>query len=90
MNNLNRATAIEIKRSRALQIKNTAYKLGLEKINVIEADAIKVIKKLQKPDAVFIGGGFTKELFNCIWNIIPNGTKLVANSVTLETNDCLL
>ena len=86
MNNLNCATAIEIKKSRALQIKNTAYKLGLEKINVIEADAIKVIKKLQKPDAVFIGGGFTKELFKCIWNIIPNGTKLVANSVTLETN----
>ena len=86
MNNLNCATAIEIKKSRALQIKNTAYKLGLEKINVIEADAIKVIKKLQKPDAVFIGGGFTKELFKCIWNIIPNGTILVANSVTLETN----
>ena len=86
MNNLNCATAIETKKSRALQIKNTAYKLGLEKLNVIEADAIKVIKKLQKPDAVFIGGGFTEELFNCIWSIIPNGTILVANSVTLETN----
>ena len=86
INNLNYATAIEIKKSRALHIKNTAYKLGLEKLNVIEADAIKVINKLQKPDAVFIGGGFTEELFNCIWNIIPNGTKLVANSVTLETN----
>ena len=86
INNLNYATAIEIKKSRALHIKNTAYKLGLEKLNVIEADAIKVINKLQKPDAVFIGGGFTEELFNCIWNIIPNGTKLVVNSVTLETN----
>ena len=51
---------------------------------------IKVINKLQKPDAVFIGGGFTEELFNCIWNIIPNGTKLVVLSVTLETNAIFL
>ncbi len=86
INNLNCATAIEIKKSRALQIKKTAYKLGLEKLNVIQTDAMKVLKKLQKPDAVFIGGGFTEKLFKCVWNIIPNGTTLVANSVTLETN----
>ena len=86
INNLNCATAIEIKKSRALQIKKTAYKLGLEKLNVIQTDAMKVLKKLEKPDAVFIGGGFTEKLFKCVWNIIPNGTTLVANSVTLETN----
>mgnify|MGYP001239744856 FL=1 len=44
------------------------------------------LSKLDRPDAVFIGGGFSAESFEKIWKIIPAGTRLVVNGVTIETD----
>ncbi|MDN5568972.1 MAG: cobalamin biosynthesis bifunctional protein CbiET, partial [Paracoccus sp. (in: a-proteobacteria)] len=37
----------------------------------------------------FIGGGGSAALFDALWPLIPTGTRLVANSVTLETESLL-
>jgi precorrin-6Y C5,15-methyltransferase (decarboxylating) len=42
------------------------------------------------PDAVFVGGGFDRELFDAIVHAVPRGCRLVVNSVTLETESLLL
>ena len=60
--------------------------MGVDWIDVIEADYIDVLDKLDPPDAVFIGGGFGAEIFAKLWKIIPAGTLLVTNSVTIETD----
>jgi precorrin-6Y C5,15-methyltransferase (decarboxylating) len=41
------------------------------------------------PDAVFIGGGLDATLFDAVWSRIVVGTRLVAHSVTLETEALL-
>ena len=41
---------------------------------------------LAAPDAVFIGGGLTdKDVFETVWNRLRTGGRLVANTVTLES-----
>ena len=36
------------------------------------------------PDAVFIGGGVNQAMLEALWALLPAGTRLVANGVTLE------
>ena len=40
---------------------------------------------LPLPDAVFVGGGASEVLLSCLWQILPVGTRVVCNAVTLET-----
>ena len=81
-----KATAVEKNSNRVANINLNAKKLGVDWIDVIEADYIDVLDKLDPPDAVFIGGGFGAEIFAKLWKIIPAGTLLVTNSVTIETD----
>ena len=41
------------------------------------------------PDAVFIGGGLSQELLDALWQVLPSGTRVVANAVTLESEALL-
>lgn len=45
---------------------------------------------LPGPDAVFIGGGASDALLSRLWTIVPPGTRLVMNAVTLETEALVL
>ncbi|MFK7942819.1 MAG: precorrin-6y C5,15-methyltransferase (decarboxylating) subunit CbiE [Paracoccaceae bacterium] len=45
---------------------------------------------LRKPNAVFIGGGLSEATFEHCWNALPEGGRLVANAVTLESEAILL
>ena len=38
---------------------------------------------------MFIGGGGNAALYDHLWKILPAGTRLVANGVTLETESLL-
>ena len=38
---------------------------------------------------MFVGGGGTPALFDRLFDILPAGTRLVANAVTLETESLL-
>ncbi|MBT8154349.1 precorrin-6y C5,15-methyltransferase (decarboxylating) subunit CbiE [Epibacterium ulvae] len=42
------------------------------------------------PDCVFIGGGGSQALLDHLWQILPPGTRIVANGVTLETETLLM
>ena len=39
--------------------------------------------------AAFIGGGLSEALLQSLWQHLPAGTRVVANSVTLETDTLL-
>ncbi len=42
------------------------------------------------PDCVFIGGGGSQALLDHLWDLLPQGTRIVANGVTLETETLLM
>ena len=39
---------------------------------------------LAAPDAIFIGGGISDDMLRMVWDLMPQGARLVANAVTLE------
>jgi precorrin-6B C5,15-methyltransferase / cobalt-precorrin-6B C5,C15-methyltransferase len=44
---------------------------------------------LPLPDAVFVGGGASEALLSYLWQILPVGTRVVCNAVTLESEALL-
>jgi precorrin-6Y C5,15-methyltransferase (decarboxylating) len=44
---------------------------------------------LPPPHAVFIGGGLSTALLAVLWQVLPQGCRLVANAVTLESEALL-
>jgi len=86
-----RAFAIEARADRAQNIRANAAAFGVaDALTVIEATAPAALANLPLPNAVFVGGGNDQSLFDAVWAMIPSGTRLVANAVTLETEALLL
>ena len=81
-----RAVAIEPRPERIANIRTNASAFGLaRRITVVEGRAPEALAGLPRPDAVFVGGGANEALLTALWEVIPEGTRLVANAVTLET-----
>lgn len=86
-----RAFAIETRSDRAANIRTNATAFGVANVlTIIEGTAPAALAKLPSPNAVFVGGGNEQSLFDPLWAMIPAGTRLVANAVTLETEALLL
>jgi precorrin-6B C5,15-methyltransferase / cobalt-precorrin-6B C5,C15-methyltransferase len=86
-----RAFAIETRSDRAANIRTNAAAFGVANVlTVVEGTAPAALVKLPAPNAVFLGGGNEQSLFDALWAMIPAGTRLVANAVTLETEALLL
>ncbi len=85
----NSATVIETREDRAARIKENAEKFGLSALEVVNTKAPEGLESLKTPDAVFIGGGLSEALLQYLSTRLPTGTRIVANSVTLES-DALL
>jgi precorrin-6Y C5,15-methyltransferase (decarboxylating) len=84
------AIAIEAREDRVANIRANAEAFGLaHKISIIAGTAPEVLSSLGKPDAVFIGGGLDAAMFDAVWSVIAAGTRIVAHSVTLETEALL-
>ncbi|MCG2625764.1 precorrin-6y C5,15-methyltransferase (decarboxylating) subunit CbiE [Bradyrhizobium sp. WYCCWR 13023] len=84
------AIAVEAREDRAANIRSNAEAFGLEhKITVIAGTAPEALATLDAPDAVFIGGGLDRAMFDAVWSRLAPGTRLVAHSVTLETEALL-
>lgn len=80
------ATAIEYRADRVANIEANADGFGLNnRISVRIERAPFDFTTLAPADAVFVGGGATEELLGALWSGLAGGTRLVANSVTLET-----
>ena len=85
-----RTIAIESDPERAARIARNAHALGVPDLDVVEGRAPSGLAGLEAPDAIFIGGGATREgvLETCVSSIKPGG-RLVVHGVTLETETLL-
>ncbi|WP_432075859.1 precorrin-6y C5,15-methyltransferase (decarboxylating) subunit CbiE [Streptomyces wuyuanensis] len=85
-----RAVSVERDAERARRIERNAESLGVPGLRVVTAAAPAALAGLPVPDAVFIGGGLTAPgLLDACWDALPEGGRLVANTVTLESEALL-
>ncbi|MFF8275391.1 precorrin-6y C5,15-methyltransferase (decarboxylating) subunit CbiE [Streptomyces lateritius] len=85
-----RAVAVEKSPERAARIERNAAALGVPGLRVVTGPAPRALAGLPTPDAVFIGGGLTAPgLLDACWDALPAGGRLVANTVTLESEALL-
>ncbi|MFF0287863.1 precorrin-6y C5,15-methyltransferase (decarboxylating) subunit CbiE [Streptomyces sp. NPDC005262] len=85
-----RAVTVERDPVRAGRIARNADRLGVPALRVVTGRAPEALAGLPVPDAVFIGGGLTVPgLLDACWDALPPGGRLVANTVTLESEALL-
>ncbi|MFF8950736.1 precorrin-6y C5,15-methyltransferase (decarboxylating) subunit CbiE [Streptomyces sp. NPDC014940] len=85
-----RAVTVERDRVRAERILRNAERLGVPGLRVVTGAAPAALVELPTPDAVFVGGGLTAPgLLDVCWAALPRGGRLVANTVTLESEALL-
>lgn len=83
---LNRAIAIEARPDRAERIRRNSASLGTPGLRVAVGEAPHALDGLPQPDAIFVGGGGSDiGVFDACWSALQPGGRLVANAVTLET-----
>lgn len=86
-----RAITFEPRESRLENIRANTAAFGLDhRMTAVLGKAPQVLEGHPLPDCVFIGGGGSQELLDHLWDILPEGTRLVANGVTLETETLLM
>ncbi len=84
------AIAIEPRADRRALAAENALALGAPRLEIIDGTAPAALAGLKAPDAIFIGGGLSRETFAaCRAALKPHG-RLVANAVTLETEAVLV
>ncbi|WP_367124666.1 precorrin-6y C5,15-methyltransferase (decarboxylating) subunit CbiE [Streptomyces phytohabitans] len=85
-----RAVSVERDPERAARIARNADALGVPGLDVVTGAAPAALDGLPTPDAVFVGGGLTAPgLLDACWAALPEGGRLVANTVTLESEALL-
>ena len=85
-----RAVAVEAAAERAERIARNAARLGVPYLRVVHGPAPEALEGLPAPDAVFVGGGLTTPgLLDACWAALPDGGRLVANAVTVESEAVL-
>ena len=86
-----RATAVEVRRDRVINIRRNAEAFGVDhRMQVVAGAAPGALAGLAPPDVVFVGGGCDEDLLTVLWDLLPEGTRLVANAVTLDTEALLI
>ncbi|MFW0790688.1 precorrin-6y C5,15-methyltransferase (decarboxylating) subunit CbiE [Gordonia sp. CPCC 205333] len=79
-----RATAFESDPTRAERIAVNAARHGVGDRLVIVGSAPESFDHAPDPDAIFIGGGFTRGVLADAWQRLTVGGRLVVNAVTVE------
>ncbi|MGF6491764.1 precorrin-6y C5,15-methyltransferase (decarboxylating) subunit CbiE [Pseudomonas frederiksbergensis] len=86
-----RALAIEADEGRQLLIEHNRDALGVPGLQLIRGSAPQALEGLERPDAIFIGGGVTREgVLDTCWAQLKPGGRLVANAVTLQSEVTLM
>lgn len=86
-----RALAIETDDGRQQLIEYNRDVLGVPGLQLIRGSAPQALAGLERPDAVFIGGGVTREgVLQTCWEQLKPGGRLVANAVTLQSEMTLM
>ncbi|UXV20365.1 precorrin-6y C5,15-methyltransferase (decarboxylating) subunit CbiE [Pseudomonas fluorescens] len=86
-----RALAIEADEGRQGLIEHNRDALGVPGLQLIRGKAPDVLHDLEAPDAIFIGGGVTRDgVLDTCWQHLRPGGRLVANAVTLQSEMTLM
>jgi precorrin-6B C5,15-methyltransferase / cobalt-precorrin-6B C5,C15-methyltransferase len=86
-----RAIAIEQNPQRLQYIADNASALGVPNLKIVAGEAPTSLKDLPQPDTIFIGGGLTTpNLLETCWDALPVKGLLLANTVTVESEQKLL
>ncbi|EAQ04517.1 CobL, precorrin-6Y C5,15-methyltransferase [Pseudooceanicola batsensis HTCC2597] len=85
-----RAVGIEPRADRRAMAAENALALGVPGLQLIEGEAPAALAGLDRPDAVFIGGGLSEAAFATAWDRLKPLGRLVANAVTIESEQVML
>ena len=86
-----RALAIEADEGRQALIEHNRDALGVPGLQLIRGKAPHALDGLERPDAIFIGGGVTRDgVLDTCWAQLKPGGRLVANAVTLQSEMTLM
>ena len=88
----NSAIAVERDSERVERIVLNAANLGVsDQLEVVTGGIAEALDRLEAtPDAVFVGGGVEATTLRRCWESLPAGGRLVAHSVTAESDVVLL
>ncbi|NIY71698.1 precorrin-6y C5,15-methyltransferase (decarboxylating) subunit CbiE [Marivivens donghaensis] len=78
------AIGIEPKEQRRAYAAQNAATLGAPRLKLIDGRSPEALGDLPAPDAVFVGGGVSEEVFDIAWAALKPLGRFVANAVTLE------
>lgn len=84
------AVGIERDPVRADRARRNVDRLAPGAVQIVEGDADDMLPGLEKPDAVFIGGGAVSGIVDACIAALGAGGRLVAHGVTLETERTLV
>ncbi|RAI68581.1 cobalamin biosynthesis bifunctional protein CbiET [Pseudomonas fluorescens] len=86
-----RALAIEADAGRQALIEHNRDALGVPGLQLVRGSAPQALNGLERPDAIFIGGGVTREgVLDTCWAELKPGGRLIANAVTLQSEMTLM
>jgi len=86
-----RALAIEADEGRQALIEHNRDVLGVPGLQLVRGTAPQALDGLEAPDAIFIGGGVTRDgVLDTCWQRLRPGGRLVANAVTLQSEMTLM
>ncbi|WP_223461668.1 MULTISPECIES: precorrin-6y C5,15-methyltransferase (decarboxylating) subunit CbiE [unclassified Pseudomonas] len=86
-----RALAIEADAGRQALIEDNRDALGVPGLQLVRGSAPQALAGLERPDAIFIGGGVTREsVLDTCWAELKPGGRLIANAVTLQSEMTLM
>lgn len=86
-----RALAIEADEGRQLLIEYNRDALGVPGLQLVRGSAPQALTGLERPDAIFIGGGVTRKgVLDTCWAGLKPGGRLIANAVTLQSEMTLM
>jgi len=86
----NRAVGIERRADRAALARKNAAAFGVPRLEIVAGAAPGALSGLPAPNAIFVGGGIASEgVLEFAWRALPLGGRLVANSVTLDSDRVL-
>lgn len=84
-----RAIGIEPRADRRAMAADNALALGVPKLELIDGTVPEALSGLAAPDAIFIGGGLSRDTFLECWNALRPLGRLVANAVTFDSQALL-
>jgi len=93
VNPTGRAVAFERDPTRSARIAANARRHGVTgRLRVVDGEVAAVVPTFggPGPDAVFAGGGLTREVFSLLWHALSTGGTFVANAVAIPTQQLVV